>query len=328
MAQQQVFQRKIQKATSSLAGKNRTLETSVIFEDLNQATTIPLKPASKLFSWHEIPEWQRDNEHILGGYVKETNSFKETLHSLLYLHNESVNIYTHLIPGVCFFCVLFLNKYVISRFKTTTWKDYAIIDTFFVGAFACLVMSGTYHCLKSHSYPVSIVGNQLDYIGIVILISTSMFSLLYYGFYNSSKMFYGFSGVTLLLGTICTVVTLDSRFRSRLWRPYRASIFVAFGLSSILPILASILYYGSEETWNSVQLGWIILEGVLYIFGAFIYGIRFPESMAPGSFDIWGHSHQLFHVLVVIAALCHFKAVTQSYELVHFRLNEAVQLKL
>jgi len=30
------------------------------------------------------------------------------------------------------------------------------------------------------------------------------------------------------------------------------------------------------------------------------------SSYAPGKFDIFGHSHQFFHVLVVAAALIHF----------------------
>ncbi|KAK5778867.1 hypothetical protein RI543_003793 [Arxiozyma heterogenica] len=126
--------------------------------------------------------------------------------------------------------------------------------------------------------------------------------------------------LTLFLGMVCAVVSSRDVFRSREWRPYRATLFVVFGLSAVLPILAGIYYYGFAEAWKRVQLSWVILEGIFYIFGAFLYGIRFPEKLHPGKYDFWGHSHQLFHIFVVIAALCHLRGLLGSYELVHGHL--------
>lgn len=280
----------------------------------------PRTPKKLLCTWDELPDWQKDNEHILVGYVRETNSFQECLRSLLYLHNESVNIYTHFLPALSFLATFIFDKYAIKRFDTTTWIDYMIIDTFFLGAFACLTLSSTFHCFKCHSSRVAIFGNKLDYLGIVILIVCSMTSILYYGFYDSNKLFYSFSLITVFFGISCAIVSLDDTFRKREWRPYRAGLFVAFGLSAILPIMGSVISYGFYETWARVQMKWVILEGVLYIFGAFLYGIRFPEKVAPGTFDFIGHSHQIFHVLVVMAALCHLVALLISYELVHTTL--------
>eukprot|EP00345_Euplotes_harpa_P006125 CAMPEP_0168318120 /NCGR_PEP_ID=MMETSP0213-20121227/287_1 /TAXON_ID=151035 /ORGANISM="Euplotes harpa, Strain FSP1.4" /LENGTH=50 /DNA_ID=CAMNT_0008319121 /DNA_START=1300 /DNA_END=1448 /DNA_ORIENTATION=- len=40
------------------------------------------------------------------------------------------------------------------------------------------------------------------------------------------------------------------------------------------------------------------IGGATYIFGAFIYAIKFPERYFPGKFDFGGHSHNLFHVFV------------------------------
>lgn len=276
--------------------------------------------ARKLYTWDEIPDWQKDNEHILGGYVGETKSLKGCIQSLFYLHNESVNIYTHLVPGVWFLIVLLFDKFAVKTFDTTSFIDYFMIDLFFFGAFTCLTLSSIFHCLKNHSLTVATFGNKLDYLGIVVLIVTSMVSILYYGFYDSSALFYIFTLITLAFGAACAVMSLGDTFRTREWRPYRAAMFVAFGLSAVLPIITGIIYFGLEETYEKIQLKWVALGGVFYIFGAFLYGIRFPERLAPGKFDIWGHSHQLFHVLVVIAALCHLYGVVKSYELVHLKL--------
>jgi len=36
---------------------------------------------------------------------------------------------------------------------------------------------------------------------------------------------------------------------------------------------------------------------------------RIPERLAPGLFDIWFQSHQLFHVFVVAAACVHYYGI-------------------
>lgn len=43
--------------------------------------------------------------------------------------------------------------------------------------------------------------------------------------------------------------------------------------------------------------------------GAIIFACRIPERWYPGKFDIVGHSHQLWHAAVVLAAWVHFLAI-------------------
>ncbi|QLL35076.1 hypothetical protein HG536_0H04520 [Torulaspora globosa] len=281
------------------------------------------RKARRLYTWDEIPEWQRDNEHILTGYVGETKSSWECFKSLFYLHNESINIYSHLMPGIAFFFILFFNKFAITKFETTSFIDYFMIDLFFVGAFTCLTLSSIFHCLKNHSLSVATFGNKLDYLGIVVLIVNSMISIMYYGFHESPSLFYFFTVVTCSFGLACAVVSMKERFRTREWRPYRAALFVAFGLSAVLPIIAGSIHYGFSELYLRIQVKWVLLGGIFYIVGAVLYGMRFPEKCSPGRFDIWGHSHQLFHILVVVAALCHLNGLIKSYDLVHLKMAMA-----
>lgn len=44
---------------------------------------------------------------------------------------------------------------------------------------------------------------------------------------------------------------------------------------------------------------------------------RIPERLAPGSFDIWGSSHQIFHVLVVMAAGAHLVGLLKAFDYAH-----------
>src|SRR5436190_24332265 len=50
--------------------------------------------------WDDLPHWQRDNHHIPTGYRPASASFIASFRSLGYIHNETVNIYTHLLPSV------------------------------------------------------------------------------------------------------------------------------------------------------------------------------------------------------------------------------------
>lgn len=48
--------------------------------------------------------------------------------------------------------------------------------------------------------------------------------------------------------------------------------------------------------------------GLAYAIGAGFYVSRVPERWWPGVFDIAGHSHQIFHVFVIMGALAHYTA--------------------
>jgi hypothetical protein len=43
--------------------------------------------------------------------------------------------------------------------------------------------------------------------------------------------------------------------------------------------------------------------------GVATYACRVPERWFPGKFDIFGHSHQLWHLAVVLAAWVHYLAI-------------------
>jgi adiponectin receptor len=54
-------------------------------------------------------------------------------------------------------------------------------------------------------------------------------------------------------------------------------------------------------------LSWKILFPVAAI--VFAYGEQVPERWFPTRFDFVGASHQIFHVLVLVAGLVHYKAL-------------------
>lgn len=82
-------------------------------------------------------------------------------------------------------------------------------------------------------------------------------------------------------------------------------MFVLTGLSAIFPMLHGLSIYGYHHMRHAAGLNFVVAQGALYILGAAIYAARVPEKWYPQRFDIWGSSHQIFHVLVVMAAMTH-----------------------
>jgi adiponectin receptor len=103
-------------------------------------------------------------------------------------------------------------------------------------------------------------------------------------------------------------------------------MFVLMGLSGVAPVLHGLKLYGMEQLRKTIGLDFVVLQGALYILGAAIYAARFPERLKPGSFDIWGSSHQIFHVLVVMAAATHLVGLVKAFDYEHAQRGGAVYL--
>lgn len=103
-------------------------------------------------------------------------------------------------------------------------------------------------------------------------------------------------------------------------------MFVLMGLSAVVPMLHGVKIYGLEQMRKTASLNWVVFQGALYIIGAGFYAARFPERLSPGRFDIWGSSHQIFHVFVVLAAASHLFGLVKAFDYEHSRRNGEVRL--
>lgn len=50
-------------------------------------------------------------------------------------------------------------------------------------------------------------------------------------------------------------------------------MFVAMGLSAVIPVLHGLEIYGIQEMKDRIGLIWLVLQGFLYIFGAGLYAV-------------------------------------------------------
>ncbi|KAI9883783.1 MAG: galactokinase [Watsoniomyces obsoletus] len=301
------------------AAPSASNSSSTITQVSNAAHTLEEKVEhALLLLWDDLPDWQRDNHYIQSGYRRASNSFFTSLRSLTYLHNESVNIWTHLLGAITSVSAGVALFYVLApRYETASHADVLAFSCFFVGAAGCLGMSATYHAISNHSPLVASLGNKLDYVGIVLLIWGSFVASIYYGFGSHPHLRMTYWTMISVLGLGCAAVSILPKFRTPSWRPYRAAMFVAMGLSAVFPVFHGWRLYGLGPMRHQIGLDWLVLQGALYILGAGIYAARVPERLYPGRFDIWGSSHQIFHMLVLAAAAAHLVGLLKAFDSYH-----------
>ena len=186
---------------------------------------------------------------------------------------------------------------------------------FTAGAMICLLTSSVCHIFGCCAAHITSVMWRFDYAGIAVLIVASFFPPVYYGFLCQPVLRLVYLTTTALLGASTMTVTLMSKFQTPEYHAYRAALFAGLGLWGIVPMTHGlIINNGIPEVATAMRLD--VIMGALYLLGAAIYAYRVPERWKPGAFDVAFHSHQLFHVAVVVAAMIHYRA---SMELLHWR---------
>lgn len=126
-----------------------------------------------LLFFDEMPDWLRreSNQWILHAYQPISGSIHDSFCSLSYLHNESVNIYSHLIPALLFllgeWCI---QQYLTRRYSRITTADLVAFSIFMIAAATCLFLSAMYHTFTNHSQHVEHICLRLDMLSVVIFI--------------------------------------------------------------------------------------------------------------------------------------------------------------
>lgn len=264
----------------------------------------------RLFKFHDLPEWMRDNEYITDMHRPQIKNLKSCIRSIFSIHAETGNIWTHLI-GALIFVGLIVN-YICkpdADFVDSTNEKFVTI-TFYVSALLCLSFSTTFHALAPNSAETCLFCGRLDYTGIAVLITGSFLPWVYYSFYCEAKTQVVYICTIAVLGTIITLISITEKFALPKYRVLRGLLFFIFGACGIAPCVHSTLYHGVDYSFSEGQMQNLVLMGVLYAIGVVLFTTRFPESVWPGKFNLIFQSHQLFHVLVVSAALVQVYAIS------------------
>ncbi|KAL6790214.1 hemolysin-III related domain-containing protein [Trichoderma sp. SZMC 28013] len=207
----------------------------------------------------------------------------------------------------------YLQEYLITRYSKITYSDFFIFTFFILTVVVCLGLSTTYHTLMNHSFNVEQLWLQYDLVGIVILTLGDLVTRIYMVFWCEHlqrKIYWSMIGV---LGSLTIFAMLNPNFRGKRFRFFRALAFAGTGLSGFVPLIHGIRMFGLSQMMRQSGMPYYLIEGGFLLLGALIYVTRFPESRYPGKFDIYGSSHQLFHILVVFATVAQLIGILDAF---------------
>lgn len=263
----------------------------------------------------QIPGWLRDNDYIVKGHPMPTYSYRRSFWLWRCLHMETMNIWTHLIGSLGYVVAGFtLRQYALASGRVNfTRGDAFAFGSFMTPAAVCFGLSSTFHTLRSHSYNIHHFWGRMGILGICVLALGGGISMTYYAFYCSpitQRVYWG----RILYSALAGAVTLfDSGGGGSKIRAFRGSVFFLHGLSAMLPVFHRASQLGWVRPRSEIGAGWYLAEALSLLFGVGLFVCRVPERLSPGSFDIWGHSHQLFHVCAVLGGVFEVVVLLSGY---------------
>ncbi|EJT48473.1 hypothetical protein A1Q1_02494 [Trichosporon asahii var. asahii CBS 2479] len=269
---------------------------------------------AKLITFEDLPFWWRNNQYIHTGYrfipLGKSGPIP-LIKSAFALHNETVNIQSHLIPTVLILAVIPLIVWK-SPLPNAHWIDTAMLVSYLLAATSCLFSSASWHVLSGCSNKRWFEwGACVDYIGISWLIAMSFNTVVYNAYYCSPKTVLFYTTVNVAFGALGSYLPFQKWFNQRKNKHWRILFFLALNVAMFAPCVQLFGTHGLEAGFRFVKpFTWSILS---YVLGLICYAFHFPECKFPGRFDRLGASHQLWHTGIVCAIYLHYRAIFAAY---------------
>lgn len=106
----------------------------------------------RVLHYDQLPNWMRNDPYIRHGYRAQMNSWYDCFWSIFYSHNESVNIWSHLVPAMCHLVLLlYLDFWISYNGIKISRVDSSIFQLYIACTAGCDILSAVYHGINSHS---------------------------------------------------------------------------------------------------------------------------------------------------------------------------------
>ena len=265
-----------------------------------------------LFSDYETPEWLRE-PFINSGYREAYSTAWQCLQSLCYLHNQSLNIWSHLVTSL----------YFMVRFGIVfSASDHSLMDPLYLplvsAALGTIVQYSTsaiahlFCCISKRAYKT---GFYLDYAAISFYTFTSSQVMFFYTrpIYTKWVIFQSPYSYLCIAALLCGIATYSccktGANTSKFSTLFRTVPFFAAWMNTGLPFIAGVTFCSCHATKNclafsacsDLSIGYYVCHVACTCLLGLVYSSRIPERLWTGKFDIFGSSHQLFHILAALS---------------------------
>ncbi|KAH3683226.1 hypothetical protein WICPIJ_005802 [Wickerhamomyces pijperi] len=232
----------------------------------------------RLLHLYELPFPWRENEYIVWGY-RFTNNHYHCVQSIFQVHNETINIWTHL-AGCFYFFYICLFEYPRSElFQKSSISDICMIYLYLFAGIKCLISSSVWHTFNgTANLYLRKKFACIDYTGITVLITASVVVTEYTSLYHSNAFIrVGFVSFSLICGIAGFFFNWSEYFDHPKSKPFRIGFYIVlsllgFGAYVIMGLQNGFVKASSFYAPAVGRLSW-------YLVGVVFYGSLFPEIL-------------------------------------------------
>mmetsp|Transcript_77201 Transcript_77201/g.153095 ORF Transcript_77201/g.153095 Transcript_77201/m.153095 type:complete len:338 (+) Transcript_77201:90-1103(+) len=233
-------------------------------------------------------------------------------------HNELGNMWTHILAAMvlAYKVTSFATRFAIvdgggRNASTMTWPFSAyraLIGVFFVVAVATFSVSVQYHWKLCSNHQEVVRWICLDQTSCLVLLAAGFIAGIPLGYHCYPWLLTWYTVQSLsALGVTVAVIMLCPE-ESGAWR---ALAVIAFGISSLVPMLHWLVISteGRRIAGTSLEMG-----AVAAVVAVVCYTQYIPERFAPGWFDLYFNSHQIWHVLIFAATVIYGDVLVRVFD--------------
>jgi hemolysin III len=205
---------------------------------------------------------------------------------------ELFNFYSHLIGMI----VAIIGTVFLLNVASDSISMLVIAAIYGLSVSFLLLASSLYHFFKTEDNELSF-WRKMDRLAIFFMIAGSYTPVCYFFLDDDWRL----PMISIQWGLVAFGL-FSQIFFPRAPRMIYAVIFLIMGWLVVLPINQIL------ESMSTAQVSLLFTGGVAFSFGAFFYAIKRP-LLLPGIFSF----HELFHVMVLIGASCHYALIYSAF---------------
>ena len=277
------------------------------YRSLDMISANPLN--RPLYEIDQVPA-EFHESFILSGYRHPNSTILQCIFSVFCPTNETGNFWTHFLPS-CYFLYIIFNK---APYDNYSWP-------FFAYLLACLLFSlasALAHMFFVLSDNARHICFFIDYGALSLFSIGSAIAYRAYVFPVSLEdTWFGkwYLPIAFFGALISTFFSCWSRFMKDCYTQQllRISAFAAPYFFDNFPVVIWLSSCVSEPCLESKFHH--ITQFIFCFIAAFLYMSHLPERLQPGRFDIWGHSHQIFHICGTLGTIFQMSAIQIDMDL-------------
>ncbi|KAM6915104.1 membrane progestin receptor beta [Xenentodon cancila] len=252
--------------------------------------------------------------YILSGYRPIQQEWRCYLLSLFQRHNESLNVWTHLLAGPVLLLCWWANAAALGY---TLDAASLPLTLFLVSSLTYLCFSVAAHLFQSHSEHAHYFFFFMDYVGVAVYQYGC--SLGHY-FYTSEPSWRESVGFLFLpgaafLGWLSCAGCCFAKLKYRRPYPLQRKIcqLIPTSLAYLLDI-SPVAHRLLTVSWKQeASLPFHALQIASFLLAAFFFSCPIPERFFPGRCDFVGQGHQVFHLFLSLCTIFQLEALFRDY---------------